>query len=361
MAQPSFGIGNVKTAFSSPPLVNTTATGASSVDYSPTFASSSTLASSSSSTTTKIQSGSSPGTGTGCNDASANIKRYPLDGHEQQDWLKITIKEYKRAGSVATSSGGTISGKAGTLLGGAAGGDTKAIIYLAVPNDINTSNTANWGDDDMNSLAAIALGGAKEAIQGSGFTDAIEATLKSIGFSREAIGNLKNSRELSSSFFSAQFLSALTGSNVSLSSILARSGGKVINPNKELLFQGPTLREFSFNFPIMPTSPEEGKQVKEIIQLFKKHSAPKRESKGDFFLSSPDLFELSYLYKGGSHPFLNKFKYCALKSVNVNYTGSSVYSTYEDGTPTHMTLGLTFGEVEPIFAEDFDGDTTVGY
>jgi hypothetical protein len=358
MVWPTSSIANTNVAFSSPPLVNTSSTSAASSLVSKTTSLDTNKISSISydPTTAKIQSASSPGTGTGCNDSGTSTYRYPIDGSDDQDWLKITIRKYKRKGSA-----GSISGQAGTLLGGVGQGEAIASIYFAVPNDINTTNNANWGDSDLNSLAAIALGGAKEAIQGSGFTDAIEAALKSIGFSREAIGNLKNARELSSSFFSAQFLSALTGSNIDINSLLARAGGKVINPNKELLFQGPTLREFTFAFPIIPSSASEAAEVKNIIRLLKIHSAPKRESQGDFFLSSPDIFELGYLHKGSTHPFLNKFKYCALKSVNVNYTGSSVYSTYDDGTPTHMILGLTFGEVEPIFAEDFKGDTSVGY
>jgi hypothetical protein len=160
---------------------------------------------------------------------------------------------------------------------------------------------------------------------------------------------------------STQAISALTGMSLDVRQLLARGAGKSINPNKELLFQGPTLREFSFVFPIIPSSPEEAEQVRKMILMLKKHSAPKLESKGDFFLSAPDIFELNYMHKGKLHPFLNRFKYCALKSVNVNYTGSSVYSTYEDGTPTHMTLGLTFGEVEPIFSEDFKDDKGTGF
>ena len=43
----------------------------------------------------------------------------------------------------------------------------------------------------------------------------------------------------------------------------------------------------------------------------------------------------------------------ALKSVNVNYTGSSTYSTYTDGTPTHIIMTLGFSEIEPVYYEDF--------
>ena len=73
-----------------------------------------------------------------------------------------------------------------------------------------------------------------------------------------------------------------------------------------------------------------------------------------FFLASPDVFQISYLHRGNEpHPFLNRFKVAALKSVNVNYTGSSTYSTYTDGTPTHIIMSLSFSEIEPVYYEDF--------
>jgi hypothetical protein len=62
------------------------------------------------------------------------------------------------------------------------------------------------------------------------------------------------------------------------------------------------------------------------------------------------------------HPFLNKFKICALKGMSVNYTGSGTYATYADATPVHMIMTLNFQELTPIFAEDYkNSDEGVGY
>ena len=64
------------------------------------------------------------------------------------------------------------------------------------------------------------------------------------------------------------------------------------------------------------------------------------------------------------HPFLNTFKPCALKSMNVDYTASGSYATYEDATPVHMKLTLSFQELNPVYFSDYDGLTDndgVGY
>ena len=70
--------------------------------------------------------------------------------------------------------------------------------------------------------------------------------------------------------------------------------------------------------------------------------------------SAANLFLLRYLSGGRQHPFLNVFKPCALSALSVNYTGNGNYATYEDGTPIHIKMQMTFKETNPIYAEDYD-------
>jgi hypothetical protein len=67
---------------------------------------------------------------------------------------------------------------------------------------------------------------------------------------------------------------------------------------------------------------------------------------------------------GKHHPFLHRFKPCALTQMSVNYNGSAQYATYADATPVHMQLTLQFQELSPIYAEDYEteeGKYGVGY
>ena len=83
------------------------------------------------------------------------------------------------------------------------------------------------------------------------------------------------------------------------------------------------------------------------------------------FLTSPDVFELRYKQGIKDHSYLNRFKRCALQNMSVNYTGENVYATYEDGAPVSTILSLSFKELEPIYAEDYEkteeGKKGVGY
>jgi hypothetical protein len=126
--------------------------------------------------------------------------------------------------------------------------------------------------------------------------------------------------------------------------------------------------EFTFAFDMVPRDEKESREIKEIIKSFKQYSAVKKglDSGGaaGLFLKSPEVFRLQYMSGTKPHPYLNRFKICALIGMSVNYTGSGTYSTYSDGTPVYMQLSLTFKELTPIYAEDYTtqgGQYGVGY
>jgi hypothetical protein len=150
-------------------------------------------------------------------------------------------------------------------------------------------------------------------------------------------------------YFAAQAVN-IFGANVTPDQLLARSSGQIFNPNMELLFNGVTLRSFRFSFKMTPRDENESLQIKSIIRSLKKNMAPKS---GGNFLSTPNIFELVYRKGNRDHPFLHKFKQCALTDMSVNYTGENVYATYADGTPISMVMDLSFKELAPIYDTDY--------
>ena len=147
------------------------------------------------------------------------------------------------------------------------------------------------------------------------------------------------------------------GSQVSPQSVVARSTGQILNNNLELLFSGVNLRSFPFSFTFSPRNPKEADVVKGIIRSLKMSMAAKagefNGSAQGIFLKSPDLFQLDYLKDGKNHPFLNRFKLCALTGMSVNYTNAGTYASYNDGTPVNIRMNLTFKEINPIYHEDY--------
>ena len=136
-----------------------------------------------------------------------------------------------------------------------------------------------------------------------------------------------------------------------------------MNPNLELLFSGPALRSFNYNFRFTPREQKESLMVRRIIKFFKKSMAPILSKEGGLFLESPHVFKLKYIHKnGGQHPFLNKIKPCALQNFSVQYAPDGSYMTYKDGSMTAYNISLTFGEINPIYDKDIDeGSNDMGF
>ena len=238
--------------------------------------------------------------------------------------------------------------------------DIKNTIYLPIPQQLSSNTSVSWGDSNLSPLDAFGVAATAE-ILGEG--------LKGIGNVYEA---LKNTPDL---FTDAKLQKAVVaalsgeivgaaGGNVSGSQLVSRATGQVFNPNLELLFEGVNLRTFPFSFELFPRNRKEGEEVMKIIRTLKTSmTARKKANKGQrgLFIGAPDVFQLTYMKGKSPHPFLNTFLPMALTSFNIVYTGSNTYSTFYDGTPTHMRMELTFKELSPVYSEDYEGTTGVGY
>lgn len=292
--------------------------------------------------------------------------RYPFKRiQSSDDYLQILVVDYVPPG-VSTNSLNLLQRNSSQALKSpealAKNGSLKNPLYqilLPMPQGISDENSVDWGDDRLNPLAAGLVGGAQQAIAGDpqkGFKD-ITSAIKNVATNG-------NGQDLVASYFAAQAVNSFNA-NVSAESLLTRTSGQVLNPNMELLFKGVQLRSFNFSFNFAPREQREAIEVKNIIRTFKKSMAARNSSGAGagLFISTPSIFQLQYRSGNGKHPFLNTFKPCALRSMNVDYSASGVYATYEDATPVHMKLTLSFQELNPVYFSDYDDstDTGVGY
>ena len=308
--------------------------------------------------------------------------RYPLEAlTETTDYLQFTIVEYQ---PTKQASGGSLVGAPGSRRIGPAGTKDKAkkilgSIIMQMPANIQDGNAVDYGESKMNTLMGAAAGLIGSTIEGGG--EAISAMLKGdkegyqnavnnmTGEMKNTVGTDSSIMDAAAQFANVKATSAAIGAlggNVSAADLLARQTGQIFNPNMELLFNGPTLRSFSFTFKMTPRSPAEAQECKNIIRSFKSNMAPKTKNTGSLggsgmFLKTPNVFELRYKKGNGDHPFLHKFKQCFLTNVSVNYTGEGVYTTYDDATPVSMQIDLSFKELEPIYDVDYDDAGGVGF
>ena len=268
--------------------------------------------------------------------------RYPADMSDEMNKLQINIREYSPKG---------IGNKKGTFqTADRQKGDIITSIFLPIPGGIQDQNQVSWGKGDMNALQQAAAQFAVDTI-----TKGVEGAKQSATDIAESItkntGDLKN-------LAAAAMAGAASGLG---SQLLTRQTGLIINPNAELLFQGPSMRQFGFSFNMSARSEGEATSIRTIIRALKQGMSVRRSSSG-LFLMSPHLFELKYLAgSDAQNPNLNKFKMCAMTGLNVNYTPNQTFMAFENNMPVAYQVDMQFQELEPIFDDDYNADNSIGF
>ncbi len=320
----------------------------------------------------------------------SDIFAYPVDIDPNQDHFKITRYRYARPDvnqskpprkeDLAPPFGLARINVAGD---GVRGSKQLGSIILPMPKATDV-NGVEWGKSDLTTSGLAALGVARGMSLGgrlTGKTDiqrAIDMNAGSGGGDGGAGGN--NNIRGNPDFFNrtrqfgqarmaqsiAQFAGNRFGVDLDADTFLARTGGQVLNPNSEMLFQGPVIRDFSFKFTMIARSEDEGAEIRKIIRFLKHGMAPK--FRNTVFLETPDIFTLEY--KNGPTDkdqlkTVNRFNPggLALTTMNVDYAPNGYWSAYRDSQPVQLSMELNFTELRPIFQGDQDitPEDSVGY
>ena len=256
-----------------------------------------------------------------------------------QDFLKIDCLKYRP--KKRETGEGNLSGFADRAE--ATDKDIEGTAMLPIPGGITSTDTVAWGSDKMDPAAAAMANIALTTINKS-----VSAGFDEFAKSAQAAVGSEETRKALSTAIAGQ--ASGTGSQ-----LLQRTAGAIINPNMELLFKDPGMRQFSFNWKLAPRSASEAQTVIKLIRFFKQKMAVKK-SDANLYLKAPNTWRLAYKRPNSQdHPFLNKFKECAMTSFTANFTPDGNYATFEDGVMTSYDITMAFSELEPIFSNDYDG------
>ena len=264
---------------------------------------------------------------------------YPTGlGSTKQDVIKFSMLKYSPSGL----RGGERTAPKSRTIGTA---------VLPIPNGISDTNSVDWGQNTLNAVEA--------AVAAAAFTSITEGLGKGIKEAGDSLKEFLGEGETKTGVASLYTAAAVgTGAQV-----LARTSGSVINPNLELLFNGPQLRPFQFTFKLSARSEDEAKEIIKILNFFKRGMSPIR-TESNLFLKAPNTFKIQYLHLGQSgtdHPYIGRIKECALQSVTTSYTPEGQYATFSDGVMVSYQLTMQFQELEPIFNDDYEEIEGIGY
>ena len=312
----------------------------------------------------------------------SDIMAYPLDISEDQDHFKITRYKYVRPNINQSKPASKETNVAGDSVKGS---QLKGSILLPMPKATDV-NGVEWGKSELtiSGLAAVSiaqgtgnaagaavdfatsnLGGklnrrfTEGQVQGDTMFNTEEQRRLNLAAKRS--GNRRKGPNFGDvkAFGQAQTLQAIaaaaglvTGTTLDADTVLGRTGGRVLNPNAEMLFQGPVIRDFAFSFVMIARSQKEGDEIRKIVRFLKLGMAPKFQN--TTFLSAPDIFQLEYRNKDGELKTVNRFNPggLALTTMNVDYAPNGYWSAYTDSQPVAMKMDLNFTELRPLFEGD---------
>ena len=316
------------------------------------------------------------------NNKATEIMSYPSDLNTDQDHFKIMRYNYQRPDLNASKPRQTryqndkeagVKRRINVAGDSVVGSELKGSVLLPMPK-VTDVNGVEWGKSEL-TISGLAALGAVDVLTGQG---------RLAGKTREEKENDKSIKDQLieergrqekkfQNFGSALYLQSISkiagfalGTDLDADTYLARSGGQVLNPNAEMLFQGPVIRDFNFSFLMIARSEREGREIRKIIRFLKLGMAPKFKS--TTYLKNPDIFTLQYKTGKSESDVLNTVNRfnpggLALTTMAVDYAPNGYWSAYRDSQPVAIKMDLSFTELRPIYEQDQEetSPNSVGY
>lgn len=130
----------------------------------------------------------------------------------------------------------------------------------------------------------------------------------------------------------------------------AQLAGAPINPRVEVLFATTPLRDFQFEFLMVPRNEEESKTIAEIVKTLRFHAAPEISNATlGFTYIPPAEFDITFYHRGVENMKIPRINTCVLLECEVDYAPNlGIWQSYRDGSPLATRLRLVFKEIEVV-------------
>ena len=307
---------------------------------------------------------------------SSDIMKYPQDMNVNQDHFKIMKYNYQRKDlnaskprstqtKTVTLDDGTRVERSVSVAGDSVvGSKLMGSVLLPMPK-VTDVNGVEWGKSELTISGLAALGTVDVLTRGGRFAGKSREEKENDQNIKKELNKLRGRNPSGSSaqnFASATYTQVVSklagfafGTDLDADTYLARSGGRVLNPNAEMLFQGPVIRDFSFSFLMVARNKGEGDEIRRIIRFLKLGMAPK--FRNTTYLKNPDIFTLQYKSGKKENDVLdtvNRFNPggLALTTMAVDYAPNGYWSAYKDSQPVAVKMDLSFTELRPIYEQD---------
>lgn len=270
--------------------------------------------------------------------SGSNALQFPADlvGNTPA-YLVLNFKQYKRDNP---------------FKGGRVEGSNK--ILLPLPENLTFSHSIRLQEADTGIYGDVMNAVGSELTQIAGSTNLTTA--------KDAITNLTNKLTGTTTSDAKQVAAqvAARAGFAALNSVDEVAGGLagqllrgIPNPHPTVFFKGVELRQFQWNWKMVPKTKKDAKAIQDIITKLRGYILPSTKNSGNF-LNYPYLV-LPEIVAESSDSLYGKFKRCMVSQFNVNFSGEGTSAFFVDGRPVSINLSMVFMEVE-MFTGGGDSD-----
>ena len=243
----------------------------------------------------------------------------------------------------------------------------EASIMLPMPQDLSTESNQQWQGKQFTATGRAAVA----ALAAGNFS-----------FASSVVNNIAGNATAIQTALTSSVLNSIpgVGGNIEFNDISGSTRGVVINPNAELLYDAPEMREVGMIFRLVPRNYDESVEIREIIRMFRQASMPswgsedvdlvsgQKEQTGKFnfgdmnnWIHVPKLCKFTFMTGSNANKHIIQYKPCAISGVEVNYTPDGTWSAHTNpnqdkvmpgSPPTAVELRLNFMETKLIYADE---------
>jgi hypothetical protein len=216
---------------------------------------------------------------------------------------------------------------------------------LYFPLSVTFNDDVQYEGFNLGGLGAAALGGLKN---NQTITQAVAESVS------KGLGNIFNFATGALGGDAARYAAAKLGGfgPQGLQTALTVAAQVAVNPNTRTIFRGVSIREFSFNFKMIPRSAQEAREIASIIRFFRSELYPETFDVGGLPLGYhfPNMFKLEFKHRN-SNAKIPQLEYCFLRGVQSSYNPTG-QSFHDDGYPNEIDMTLRFQEYRALSKKD---------
>lgn len=222
---------------------------------------------------------------------------------------------------------------------------TALAIRLFIPDSLNWSYANGFKDASISGIPLMGLASSFTSIPA--LFDSSTAAAKKGGIAG-VLASLQSPAARSAVGAGAELLGEASGQGAEFGASVL---GIAVNPQVDVIYLSPELRQFTFDFLFSPQNEKDAKTIARIIKELKFHSAPEMLGGGigiGRYYVPPAEFDIEF-----SMTTMGRISTCVLQNITLDYTPSGT-AFFSDNQPVNTRMTLQFKELEFMTKELID-------